>query len=137
MSVEANKAVVRRWFDAWTRRDLPAVEACYADGRSEADREAEKDTFTRWHAAFSDLRWEIEDLVAEGDLVAVNSLTTGTHDGLFHWSAFGPWPATGRRVVAREIFFIRLVNGRIVQMTATWNPIDFMQQLGVPLPLVT
>ena len=34
----------------------------------------------------------------------------------------------------QEIFFIRLTDGKIVDMTAKWNPDDLRQQLGVLAP---
>jgi hypothetical protein len=33
----------------------------------------------------------------------------------------------------REIFFMRMSHGKIAEMTATWNPDDLRQQLGIPL----
>ena len=134
MSAEENKATVRRWFDSWDNGDLAGIEECFCPGRSEDDKAGLKDTVTRWFVAFPDYRWNIQDLIAEGDLVAVNPLSTGTHDGVFHWSSYGPWPATGRKIAMREIFFIRMVDGKIAEMTATWNPDDLRQQLGVPVP---
>jgi predicted ester cyclase len=134
MSVDENKATVRRWFDCFNKADVLDLEECFASGRSESDREFLKDAVVRWHVAFPDYCYHVEDLVAEGDVVAVNTLSTGTHDGVFEWYLYGPWPASGRQIQMREIFFIRLADGKIVDMTATWNPDDLREQLGVLAP---
>jgi aspartyl-tRNA synthetase len=132
MALEENKATVRRWFDSWNKRDLAEMEECFVPGiRSASDKEQLEDTFTRWYVAFADYHWNIEHLLAEGDLVAANTLSTGTHDGVFEWYLYGPWPASGRQIKMREIFIIRLLDGKIADMTATWNPDDLRQQLGI------
>ncbi len=133
MSIEENKAIVRRWFDAWNKGNLEAMEECYAPDRREADKEYLKNTFSSWYGAFSDFCYIVDALIAEEDRVAVSTRFTGTHDGLFQWSTYGPWPATGRHMAGREMFFFGLIDGKIAEMTATWNPVDFMQQLGVSL----
>jgi predicted ester cyclase len=134
MSIEENKATVRRYFESWNRGDLGDVKECLGPTLSDSDRAGVEDGFTRWFVAFPNYRWIVEDVVAEGDLVAVNANSSGTHDGVFHWGSYGPWPATGRQISMREIAFFRLVDGRIAGITATWNPDDLRQQLGVPLP---
>lgn len=93
-----------------------------------------KDAVVRWHVAFLDYCYHVEDLVADGDVVAVNTLSTATHDGVLEWYLYGPWPASGRQIQMRGIFFIRLADGKIVDMTATWNPDDLREQLGVLAP---
>jgi predicted ester cyclase len=131
MSIEDNKATVRRWFECWNKADMPGLEACCTPERWAADRALQKDAVARWHTAFPDYCYHVEDLVAEGDTVAVNTLSTGTHDGVFHWAGYGPWPASGRQISMREIFFMRMSEGMIAEMTATWNPDDLRQQLGL------
>jgi len=94
------------------------------------------DAVAKWHTAFPDYCYHVEGLVAEGDTVAVDTLSTGTHDGVFQWAGYGPWPASGRQISMREIFFMRMSEGKIAEMTATWNPDDLRRQLGLSLPQV-
>ncbi|QSQ13974.1 ester cyclase [Myxococcus landrumensis] len=56
-------------------------------------RDGIKDAFAGMHLAFSDVRFGVEDLVAEGDKVACRILTRATHGG-----PFLGFPPTGREV---------------------------------------
>jgi predicted ester cyclase len=51
------------------------------------------------HKAFPDLRFKIEDIIAEGDRVAVRASWTGTHRGLL---PIMPVPVTNRAFASRE-----------------------------------
>lgn len=77
-------------------------------------------------AVFTDLTVSIEDVVVSGDLVAVRSVSRGTHTG----ELLGV-PGTGRQVEIRAADFHRLAGGRIVQ---TWHLEDYFgvaTQLGL------
>jgi steroid delta-isomerase-like uncharacterized protein len=134
MSIEDNKATVRRWFDCWNKADIPGLEACFTRERWAADREFQMDTVARWHTAFPDYAYQVEELVAEGDTVAVKVLYTGTHRGMFEWAGYGPWPASGRQISLPEMFFMQMRDGQIAELTAVWDPDDLRRALGVPLP---
>jgi steroid delta-isomerase-like uncharacterized protein len=87
---------------------------------------AMKEVFGRLHAAFPDLRVEINDLIAEDDKVVARNTVTGTHQGEFMGLA-----GTGRKVRYDEIFVVRFADGRMVE---TWGVVDMaslMRQLGV------
>lgn len=77
-------------------------------------------------AAFPDLRVQIEDVVAEGDRVAVRVVISGTHRGEFHGIA-----PTGKRVSGTGTSSYRVVDGRIVE--EWWQPdlLGMMKQLDV------
>jgi ketosteroid isomerase-like protein len=76
MSVDRNKAIVRRLFEVWNTGKLDAIEELYsadyvADYRPYAavrhGREAIKGMVQRAHVAFRDYHEELEELIAEGD----------------------------------------------------------------------
>src|SRR5262249_23694005 len=67
-----------------------------------------RETISMWQDAFDDWHMTIEDLVAEGDFVAVRYTTTGTHTG----PLFGI-PATGRRIKMEAMQLHRLENGKV------------------------
>ena len=74
--------------------------------------------------AFSDQRWTMEKVVAEGDLVAMHCVHSGRHTGEF----FGI-PATGRSFAYRQMHIVRVVNGRGVEHWAVRDDASLMRQL--------
>lgn len=79
-----------------------------------------------WHAAFADLRFVVEDVVAEGETVAVRLVQSGTHLG--EWKGVA---ATGRSFRSPLMMFFRFEDR---QMTEVWEVSDeysLWQQLGV------
>ena len=76
--------------------------------------------------ALPDTRNVIEDMVAEGDKVAVRWTTRATHRGEFMSIA-----ATGNRIAETSFGIFRLSGGRIVESWDTFNVVEMMQQLGV------
>lgn len=74
---------------------------------------------------FADLLWKAEDMVAEGDTVAVRYTMTGTHRG-----EFAGVPATDRAVVPQSMAFYRLADGKIVEERAQLDMLGILQQVG-------
>jgi len=74
----------------------------------------------------------IDDMVAEGDKVAMRITMTGTHNGP---DAFFGIPPSGKSFQVQQMRLVRFTNG---QMTDSWAVIDmmgWMQQLGgIPAP---
>lgn len=79
-----------------------------------------------FHAAFPDFHAEVDDLVAEGDLVCARLTQRGTHRG----ELFGV-PPTGRSVEFREIAIVKVAGGRIVCSWFQTDLLSLMAQLGV------
>jgi steroid delta-isomerase-like uncharacterized protein len=76
--------------------------------------------------SFPDMRWEIHDLVAEGDRVAARVTMRGAHTGDF----FGI-PATNRAVEAGGVHILRIADGKIVEHWGCNDDLSLMRQLGV------
>jgi steroid delta-isomerase-like uncharacterized protein len=140
MSLETNKAVVRRYFEeARSTGDLAVVDQIYADeyvvqtaaGTRRVTPARQKKAITIWRRAFPDYRDDIVGMVAEGDQVAVQVVFSGTHTGLFEYEGMGPWTPTGRAVRVSEYFVYRLVDGKIGEQSAVWDRLAFVQQLGI------
>jgi len=74
---------------------------------------------------FDDLVWTVEDMVADGDTVAVRYTMTGTHRG-----EFAGVPPTGTAVLAQSMAFYRLADGQIVEERAQLDMLGIIQQLG-------
>jgi predicted ester cyclase len=80
-------------------------------------------------SAFSDLHFEIDDVVAQGDRVVLRVTQTGRHTGDY----FG-LPPTGRAVRMSEVFIFRARPGeplgaRISTIWLHMNALELMQQL--------
>ena len=89
----------------------------------------------RWayRNAFPDLTVRIDDLVAEGDIVAARWSGTGTHRG----GGMG-FAATGRGIQFSGMVFVRVQNGRLVEGWNNFDQLGMLQQLGaVTLPAAT
>jgi steroid delta-isomerase-like uncharacterized protein len=137
-NLEANKALVRRWFEeVWNQGRAEAIAEMFAadgvaHGLSEdaaAPLKGPSD-FLPFHAqfrgAFPDIEVVVEDQVAEGDLVATRCSVRGKHTG----DHLG-FAATQSPVEFTGITITRIRNGKIVE---AWNNFDFMKmykQLGV------
>ena len=81
--------------------------------------------------AFSDQRWDVHDVIAEGDTAVVYCTHSGTHTGDF----FG-LPATGRSFAYRQMHMIRVVDGKGAEHWAVRDDASLMRQLtgGAPTP---
>lgn len=77
-------------------------------------------------AGFPDWRLEIDELLAEGDLVAARLTSSGTHTG-----TFVGFPPTGRRFAVTEAMVFRLDGDRIREIRIIPNLIGQMRQLGL------
>ncbi len=135
MSPEENKAVVRRFIEAYNTRNLDAFDKLvapeYVDHtHRQKGLESFRQLFTLAFTAFPDWHERIEDIIAEGDKVWVRVTATGTHTG--EWSLSGvPLPPTGRKVSMRMVFIWRLENGRLAEGWEVDEDLDFLKQLGI------
>ena len=125
--LEENKNVARQWFEqVWNQRSEAAIDRlfhaqgrCYGFPDPESvivGPEAFKPVHRAFCGAFPDLRLEIDELVAEGDSVAVRWHAQMTHTG----DHLG-MPASGKPVVLAGSAFIVLKDNQIVD---GWNYMD-------------
>jgi predicted ester cyclase len=133
MSTEHNKEIVRRFvMEALSGRNVGLADEVlspnYVNRLTGADLSAFKGMLTGMSKALSDVRFEIDDLVAEGDSVVARWKMEATHTG----SLMGETP-TGKRVSSRGLTYYRLVNGQIVDDDPISSP-DLLQALGIQMP---
>ncbi len=133
MSAEQNKAILRQAYDAINRNDLDALDELVASDVTDHDPapgqgpglEGVKGYFSSLHAAFPDLRIDVEDMIAEGDKVVARVRGSGTHQGEFMGIA-----PTGNRVEFSGIDILRIAEGKIVEHWSNSDQLGMMQQLG-------
>ena len=79
-----------------------------------------------WRTAFPDFRFEVADLIAEGDKVVARVPFTGTHRGQLMDIA-----PTGRTVRVGEILILRIADGKIAEAWEEYDELEMRRQLGV------
>ena len=118
------KAVVRRLVDE-------VMNAQRLDALDELCTPSMARRWRRWVApflaSFPDMRMEIVQLVAEGDIVVGRFTCSATHTGEWRGHA-----ATGRRFVnVDEVYFFTFEDGRIADAWGLEDTLDRMRQLGL------
>jgi len=134
MDASAHKTMVRSLFDEVLNRGrLSLIDDCFADDFVEhnpapgqgAGREGVKHRIRALREAFPDVRFVVDEIVAENEVVAVRYRWEGTHSGTFLGI-----PATGRRVAVRGMDFYRLKNGRVTEHWDNMDELAMLTQLG-------
>ena len=135
MSIEENKAVVRRFFEELLSTDnfavadeilSPGFHFYFAGSPEPLDLEHYKEFLRARRAAFPDRRILVEDMIAEGDKVSARFTMHGTHKGELRGIA-----PTGTEVTMTGIDMIRLADGKMVEDRVEVDQLGMMQQLGV------
>jgi predicted ester cyclase len=134
LSLDKNKAIVRRFIEAYNNRNLELfddlVASDYIDHtHKQKGREPFINLFTLAFKAFPDWHEAIEDIIAEGDNVWVRVKATGTHTG--EWNHFGVrFPPTGKKLTMEMVFYWRIVDGKLVEGGEVDDSLGFLKQLG-------
>jgi steroid delta-isomerase-like uncharacterized protein len=132
---EGNRDCIRRLFDEVLNAGKLSlldtlIGAAYVDHNPSPGQPAGaagvKGKVEALRAAFPDLRYALEDLVAEGDLVAARYSWRGTHKG----EAFLGIPPSGKSILVRGMDFYRLRDGRIVEHWDNVDELGMLTQLG-------
>ena len=77
--------------------------------------------------SFSDIHWEIEDIVAENDKVAVSWICSGTHDG-----EFMRMPPSGKKFSFRCMnFYYFNADDKIIKDVAAQGMAGLLESLGL------
>jgi predicted ester cyclase len=87
------------------------------------------------HAFASDINWEVENVIADGDLVAVQTTMRGTQSGphTIHapdGSVAAVMPNLGRTFAARQTHWFRLRDGLVAEHWADRDDLGMGTQLG-------
>jgi len=123
------RAAVVRYVEALNAHDADAIAACVGEdfvnehtsalGRSVTGRTGYRANLTGFLAGFLDLRYEVEDLIVEGDRAA-----------LAYRMSFRSASAGGRQVRVRGMFRFRVgADGLIAHRTDYWDSGEVRRQL--------
>ena len=135
MSEEANKARVRHFYEeVWGRGNLDVADELFAEDYERHDfragdpapgPEGQKQIAAAFRAAFPDLTWDVDFILADGDFVVGRWTATGTHLGA--WAGAEP---TGRSMEFSGINVFRFANGKVVEIWNHRDDLGLMEQLG-------
>ena len=131
-----NKTIARRLYEeCFNKGNLGLVDEIVSEsfvsstpnpGGLPPNREGFKQTVTLLRSGFPDLAMTVDDMVVEGDMVAVRVTARGTHK-----NEFMGIPPTGKQVTMTGMDFMRFENGKVVERWGAWDQLGMMQQLGV------
>ncbi len=134
MSTEKNKQIVRRFIEeAINKGDVDAsgdymaedvIELAPFPGQGPG-LSGLKDVLREMLLAFPDMRWTVEEQIAEADKVLTCFIWTGTHSAPF----FGV-PATGNPVTVWGMVIDRLENGKVKETRILMDALGLMKQIG-------
>jgi steroid delta-isomerase-like uncharacterized protein len=140
MSAAENKAIVRQFYeDLWNGRNLDLADELFADDcvthqlqsgtepvATPRGPEAIKHHVGDWLRGFPDLRFTVEEMIAEGDLVVSRSVLRGSHTGT--WLGI---PPTGKHLDIRMSVTHRIENAKIAEDWVLVEALGLFQQLGL------
>jgi steroid delta-isomerase-like uncharacterized protein len=129
-----NKEIVRRFAQEFVNEsNYDTVEEFLAEDIVDytplgetTGRDAVVETTTELRTAFSDFVVTLEEIIAEGDTVAVRMTQRGTHEGVFMGN--GP---TGNSFEIEAMAFLRLEDGEIVERRVQPDLLGLFRQLGL------
>lgn len=133
LEVERRKHVVRAIFEeGWNQERFGSfaeqigedVIFNFRGERQATNIEGLKSLITFWRQAFPDLQFEVLHLLAEADLVAVNLVFKGTHEG--EWQGIAP---TGRSFEIEEMMFFRFQGDTLVELWEVYDEALLIRKL--------
>jgi predicted ester cyclase len=123
MSMDENKALAFRYFDQrWNHNNDAVIDELLGAGMSPDD---EKAHLQATHAAFGDIEFTIDGLIAEGDEVAVRWTATCTHQGQV--KDFHP---TGKRITFHGLSSLRIVDSKIVRFDGFSDMLETLSRVS-------
>jgi len=132
MSVKENKEIAYRYFEeAYNQKNIDVLdEIVDEDIISHSPQEMQglqviKEYVSGNRKTFPDVKFFIEDQIAEGDRVVTRITFKATHKGEFRGIA-----PTGKKVTVTGINIMKIIDGKIVESWAEWDALGLMQQLG-------
>jgi steroid delta-isomerase-like uncharacterized protein len=133
MSIEDQKALVRRWIGALNQKDLADFDAlCAPDfvhhspSTTIRGLDAYRQALATDFAAFPDMHFTVDELIAEGDTVVARLTGHGAHQG-----SLGGIPPTGKQATVVGVTIYRIAAGKLAEQWEYFDNLGLLQQLGV------
>lgn len=138
MSEEIKKIARKLMEDAWNNGSIEVVDQVLSPKCRFHDPafpsltggiEAYRKHIQTCRAAFPDLKFTIDDTIAENNEVVFHWTVRGTHRG-----DFLGMPPTGKKAAVSGTSIHRLEKNMIVEIWSDWNVLTLMEQLGIAAP---
>jgi steroid delta-isomerase-like uncharacterized protein len=135
MSAEDNKAVVRRLIEeVYNEGNMNVVDELVApdifDHAAVPEHQHGIDGLKHvmeWVRTFSsDVHYDIDDIISEGEKVGVRMTQSGTHTGTVRGI-----PPTGKSFSVDYVHWFRLADGNIAELWAVRDDLSRLEQLGL------
>ena len=135
MSAEDNKAVVRRLIEeVYNEGNLDVVDDLVAPDVFNHPAVPEhqhcidgfKHVMERVRTFSSDVHYDMDDIIAEGEKVGVRMTQSGTHTGTVR-----DIPPTGKRYSVDYVHWFRLAEGKVAELWTVRDDLSRLQQLGL------
>lgn len=145
MSIQENLKLDEKNFEAWNAHDVDGALALYADdivwqdvGSPQAlqGKEGVRQYIQAWFSAFPDIKITVTNRLVTEDQVAGELEFTGTNGGPLQFAPGMPAiPATGKKANGKATYFVRIKNGKAVEVHTYPDTAGMMMQLGlIPMP---
>jgi len=135
MTTEKNKAIVRRFYEAFEADNEAAMKEVLAPDmlantlgvHGTQNREGMLQGIRMWNATFSDTHFEILEQVAEGDIVVTRLVFHTTHSK----AEFRGVAPTGKTCESASVSVERIKDGEIVERQTYGDQSSMWEQLGL------
>ena len=145
MSIQENLKLDEANFVAWNAHDVDGSLANYSDdivwidvGIAEPQRgkEAVREYIQGWFSAFPDIHITVKNRLVTEDQIAGELEWNGTQSGPLEWAPGAPaLPATGKKVIGKATYFVRVKDGKALEVHTYPDNAGLMMQLGLmPIP---
>ena len=131
---DENEAIVRRyWSEVWDNKNDDVLKELFDEAEVHhwgiGDDTTGIDAFlariAAFRTAFPDMKFEIENVVRERDMVVSYWVATATHEG--DWLGI---PATGKTVKYAGVNIFRIACGKIVESWGIADHLGLLKQIG-------
>jgi steroid delta-isomerase-like uncharacterized protein len=133
---DENKTIAKSFMeDCWNRGDLGKLETVVAKDCRYHDPvfpsltsglDSLKKHISACRTGFPDLRFTVDDMIAERNEVVIHWTARGTHKG--HFLGMSP---TNRSAAVSGTDIYKIEGGRIVEQWSDWNLLSLLEQLGL------
>ena len=143
MSINANKAIVRRLYDEfWNAEKLEVADELlhpdyvFAEGYAAGapSVEAMKEVVLSWNQVLRDMHFTIDDIIAEGETVVVLWTARGTHQGDWEME-LGTIPASGQATTTPGTSSYYLRDSKIIRDENHIDFVSLLKQIGARIEM--